>query len=105
MASTAATAAANLSISKPSPTLSFQSLTSHSRLILPGSKAKITVSVAHRITASLSDPKPKPSSAVAASIATAAPVTTSPDTFTSRFAPTSPGRAAMFSWKLSSGRA
>ncbi|RVX06952.1 Acetolactate synthase, chloroplastic [Vitis vinifera] len=60
MASTAATAAANLSISKPSPTLSFQSLTSHSRLILPGSKAKITVSVAHRITASLSDPKPNP---------------------------------------------
>lgn len=90
MASTAATAAANLSISKPSPTLSFQSLTSHSRLILPGSKAKITVSVAHRITASLSDPKPKPSSAVAASIATAAPVTTSPDTFTSRFAPDEP---------------
>ncbi|XP_034707302.1 acetolactate synthase 3, chloroplastic-like [Vitis riparia] len=90
MASTAATAAANLSISKPSPTLSFQSLTSHSRLILPGSKAKITVSVAHRITASLSDPKPKPSSAVAASIATAAPVATSPDTFISRFAPDEP---------------
>ncbi|KAL6325496.1 hypothetical protein AAG906_023341 [Vitis piasezkii] len=90
MASTAATAAANLSISKPSPTLSFQSLTSHSRLILPGSKAKITVSVAHRITASLSDPKPKPSSAVSASIATAAPVATSPDTFISRFAPDEP---------------
>ncbi|KAJ9683240.1 hypothetical protein PVL29_019001 [Vitis rotundifolia] len=91
MASTAATAAANLSTSKPSPTLSFQSLTSHSRLILPGSKyGKFTVSGAHRITASLSDPKPKPSSAVAASIATAAPVTISPDTFISRFAPDEP---------------
>ncbi|WKA04146.1 hypothetical protein VitviT2T_022206 [Vitis vinifera] len=90
MASTAASAAANLSISKPSPTLSFQSLTSHSRLILPGSKAKITVSVAHRITASLSDPKPKPSSAVSASISTAAPVATSSETFISRFAPDEP---------------